>query len=86
MKTIQNLIASISADIPGPGDDRYKPRTQFGRTLIELADGYHAYYQLPDGKTTGHLFIPKADIIALLENLDPNFKVPVKNVENKSLL
>lgn len=57
-------------------DKRFPPSKTFRRTVVVLADGIHGFYQLPDGKTTEHLFKPMADIVAAMEAADPNFKLP----------
>jgi hypothetical protein len=76
MKTITNLTGTSSTDVPNIADNYFPASATFKRTVLPMADGLHAFYQLGDGKTTGHLFISFSDIMGLFENGDTNFKIP----------
>jgi hypothetical protein len=75
MKTLK-MDGTISAETANENDKRYPPSKTFRRTMIVLYDGLHAFYQLPDNQTTGHIFIPMSDIISKIEEMEPNFKIP----------
>ena len=79
MKTIQNLTGTISDDAPDERDKMFIPRKKFARTFFLQSDGYHGFYQLADGATTGHVVIKTTDLISLFETADANFKVPKNN-------
>jgi hypothetical protein len=77
MKTINNISQPTqSTESANPLDEAFPPSKTFKRTFVSRADGIHGWYQLGDGKTTGHSMIPWGHIFGVFEAHDPNFKKP----------
>lgn len=84
MKTISQLSAKVvGVDLPDMRDSAYPAlaspspgKTGQIKTAFALqSDGFHGFYQLPDGKTTAHYWIPISEVHQIFEAADSNFKV-----------